>query len=283
MNQETPECRFQVRTPTTTIYYSPSSLLGLAREIRLHHIYPYILPAQVHVRHCPAKIEYNGLRVAEVTWKPCQSCIGYPGLCANPPWAKPCKATQGADTLTLIRTCKAVATEIKAVIFEQAVICIDMRDVLHLYNLNMFGRITRISLHGLMSHAKRLIDEAVGFASNSEHLFHPAVLRAIFPRVKKVSFHILNDNKLGLPEEDIVNAVRTVAWEPEVEVAKVHLTKPQGTETSIFTKKAVPHREAPCLQQDVLITHLGEVHYSNTFFISQRTASVSHNQRRRLA
>jgi hypothetical protein len=136
-----------------------------------------------------------------------------------------------------MRTCKKIAVEMRAIIFEEAVICIDMQDIFHLQGFNVFGRVTQISIHGHNSLTKKLY-EAVGFAPNSENLFSSTIFRTTFPRVRKASFYICHDPSFGISNEAIVNIVRAAAWVPEINVAKVHLTNPGGTETSTFTKSA---------------------------------------------
>lgn len=220
----------------------PPALLRVAREIRIQ-IYRYILrSAQVHIR-CHPVAERNGDQQYRVTWKPCLPCNTYPGLCANPPWVKPREDTH-TNTFSLMQTCKTIAIEMRAVLFTEAALCLDMEDISFLQNLQ-FGHLMRISIHGYNPCARSL-SEAVAFARSS----------------RQASLYIYSDCMFGLSGEALVDRIRLASWSPAINVARVQLCSPNCTETSTFTKEI---NGSPCLKQHVVLTYLGSVYYSRAF------------------
>lgn len=266
----------------------PTSFLGVPPEIRLHHIYPYILySTQVHIRYYPASVKHDGSRIdSKVTWNPCQSSVQYPGLCANPPWPESCNAAPKADTLAqLLLICKTIATEIKDnphILFKEAVVCINMQDIVHLklqQNLNLFSRVTQVSIFGLIPCTE------IGFAPNSDDSFNPLMIRKIFPHLRKASFHIFNnEDERGLSNRIVAVATRAAAWMPEVSVVKLLLVSGGGEllELGTMTKSKETYsgvNGVARMKHEVALIRLTQrqryVHYSNIFFSFQEGDGLS--------
>jgi hypothetical protein len=143
-----------------------------------------------------------------------------------------------------------VAQEINAIIFAEAIVCVDIPSIPHLSTLNAFKTITRVSLHGQIS-LRRDTDDMIGFASIHSPYeydsngfptckFSITSFELTFPRIKEIflQIHSYNTWCMSFFAHGILYVIdEAVGGEPKVKFARLHTHGYDGKSTTVTFRK----------------------------------------------